>query len=490
LAYDPDAEKRKLLQAGIKEITRNKFRTFYKPHSGELTAAVGDFFFDIYKRVNVAQRLLQNAALSTPLKEIVVEACMDTTVRALKARLSPDAIEEQVKIQAPKEVVSRVEADLATFSAAFDEKLIMKVDRTYSLVLAFIQFVTFDFFSLIKKFDKYVSPKDMNYRPRCEPVKGTYVIQNIKDFLEISAPIDPEQDWITVLNLLKEYRGGVEVIPPNQWNNILVQLRRVQNANILPLIVRQIDKNPHWKSIVHRPDRPIAEAYLKSQKEQVQGGLKKIAKFQENDQILRLTKLVFGTVDIRNRLKHYSKDAHEMLLKKGTDGFIYTKELNYVDVFMLDYYKGDLQSLRDIFLIQGQWSSVAVSRTFSDTFQAALQVFEDIVAFDESLAANSRLGMRLKSVLDSRNQANIVLNTINDNARNLLVAMVPALEEVSQCLQELIEDRKKEASAKIVNWKALEAQSDLAVIQLLEESIQKLDNFTRIMRLFVPTNEK
>ncbi|MDR3334456.1 MAG: DUF5312 family protein [Treponema sp.] len=474
----------------MKEITRSKFRTFYKPHSEEFNAPVGDFFFDIYKRVNIAQRLLQNAALSTQLKEIVVEACMDTTVRALKARLSPDAIEEQVKTQPPKELVSRVEADLATFSAAFDEKLIMKVDRTYSLVLTFIQFVTFDFFSLVKKFDKYVSPKDMNYRPRCEPVKAAYVIQNIKDFLEIAAPIDPEQDWMMVLNVLKEYRGGVELIPLNQWNSILVQLRRVQNANILPLIVQQVDKNPHWKSMVSRPDKPIAEAYLKSQKEQAQGGLKKIARFQENDQITHLTKLVFGVTDIRNRLKHYSKDAHEMLLKKGTDGFIYTKEMNYVNVFMLDYYKGEIQSLRDIFLIQGQWSSVAVSRNFSDSFQAALQAFEDLVAFDESLATNSRLGARLKSVVDSRNQANIVLNTINDNALNLIVAVVPSLEGVSHCLQELVEDHKKEASTKIVNWKALEAQSELAVIQRLEESIQKLDNFTRIMRLFVPVNEK
>jgi hypothetical protein len=475
-----DMERKKLLSIVVRDINRSRHRKWYLMRRKELTDEVGAFFYELYRLSIHAGNSMQNAAESEQLKTLAVEFHMDEPLLALRDRLSSQAIEQRASSLTNEELSAQVERDITQFTTDFDMAFIENVNRYYNLLLAFSQFVVFDFSDLLKCFDPALSERDTVFQPKLRRIDAEKVIEIIKDFLEISYPLEENQDWATVLSLAAHYKENLG-ITLEDWKTILIELSSIQSTSILVLIVRHVDQDPDWKTIPRIPREHIAEAYLTVVIDTAKASLHTIIRTREQDKLERLLSAVFGQAELANRLHYYMAEDHEILLKSGMEGYRYFNELNYLKTFILDFYKKDIRELFDMFILRGQWGKANMNRQFTDSFHEVLADFEKLQEFDESLSMEGTFGVKLRSAMaKNKSQAPIILSTINDAAQKLIVTLTQSLAAVEALLKALYDDY--ESHSLIRNWDTLET-AGVPLEQRLSAVYQKLRDFVEALHL-------
>lgn len=485
---DPAAKKKRALKLIAKEISQNKHRKFYKPSAAEITPVAGAFFYDIYKAVSAAQGFMKNAAKSAMLKQITVEFFMSKELREVYGRLSPESIEERGKTQTPKELSQQLQEDLNTFSSAFSVNEMSTIDRCYNLIMAFANFASFDFFSLLKKIDSRIREHNFTYQPQYRYVNGKYLLENLKDFLDIPPFEATSDDWKTVLEILKKYKSGTNVIEPNQWKKLLATLQDVHRSGILVLMVRHIEQNPDWMRNFEVNDEYIVEAFMKSKKSEVQVCIDKIINDKRAGKRDALAKKLFGSADI-TRLQYYTNTNNEVFTRKNLEGFSYIAPLNYLKGFLVDHH--DVRELCDIFLIRGQWVSQDLSRQISQGLHELSDISEQLTAFDETLSDNGVNGTKLKNHINKSKMdktqithLKVVLTVINTEAKEMLNKALSTFTEVGSYLKNLSDDHAKTQPSLLVNWKEIESVSERPIAQRLELASKVIYDFVILLQLF------
>ncbi|MDR1421131.1 MAG: DUF5312 domain-containing protein [Treponema sp.] len=492
---DPEAGKKKLVKQLAKDLSGNRFARYYRAKSQEIDGSFGKFFFEVYKIISPAQILMQNAAKSAQLKQVTAEAFLDKNLLELRRRISAETIEADAKTVQIKDLAARVREDLTAFAAAFDSEHCAAIDRCYNLILAFSAFSAFDFFFVLKKFDANITERNFTYQPRFAPVRGEYLSEDLKDFLDISFAVDPDQDWKNAFRVLKIYKNGVDVAAADQWGRVLGQLREMRKSGILELMIRHIDGNPSWQYKPRLSDEHIALAYLESRRAEAKGAVDKIINVRQNAQIDVLAKTIFGSVEM-DRMKYYSEKNDAIYTKKNFDGFVHARALNYLRAFLMDHVKKDIRELCDILLVRGQWTAPALAQEMSESFHHIMGISDELVAFDDTFSDDGEKGGRLKAAIvkadRDKSQARyvtVILKSANEEAEELIQRTAQFLITVGKNLKSLIEDYQKSRRELIMNWKELEGASEIPLGQRMTGTYKKIYYFIQMMQFFAKPKE-
>ncbi len=487
---DLETGKKRLLKQISKELNKNKYSKFYRIKGEEVTPVFAKFFYEIYKVVSPAQVFLQNVGKSAQLKQVTIESFMDKKLMDLQDRISQESIAERAKTTATKELAKQLKNELVSLMAGFDSAKIKAVDDCYNLILAFYQFISFDYYFLLKKFDANLGERNFSYQPKFETIRAEYVSEDIKDFLEVVFAIDPDQDWKTALAVMKSYKGDIDVVDLNQWNKLMVLIREVKRTAILELMARHISKDPFWESTPKLPNEHIIDEFLLKKKTETESAIHKVLNDKRSAQIDQLAKAVFGTNDVE-RMKYYTDKNNEIFIKKGLDVFTHIQGMNYLKAFLLDYFKKDVRELCDLFLIRGQWSSLVLSQQMSESFHNIMEISDQILTFDEALSESGPNGSRLKAALvkadRDKGQAKyirIILKTANEEAQEMINNTAQALIVIGKNFKTILEDYQKNPKELIMNWKELEASSDEPIAQRIANVYKKIYYFVQLMQFF------
>jgi hypothetical protein len=492
---DPEAGKKKQLKQLVRELSKNKYSRFYRAKQEEIDGSLGKFFYEIYKTIAPAQVFLQNAAKSSQLKQAAAEAFLDKNLLEIRKRISAESIEERAKTTAIKDLSKQLGTEMTAFSTAFDSSRIEAVDQCYNIILAMVQFVSFDFFFLLKKFNPNIAERNFTTLPKFAPVRGEYLSDELKDFLELSFAIDPGKDWKNALRVLKTYKNGVDVVAADQWNRLLNNLREIQKSNILELMIRHIDKKPQWVSSPKIPDEHIAETYLEAMRAEARTAVEKIVNAKKDAQVTVLVKTIFGSAEI-DRAKYYTEKASEIYVKKNFDGFLFAAGINYLKAFLLDHFKKEIRELCDLLLIRGQWTAPVLSRQMSESFHQLMNLADELIAFDETLSENGENGSRLKASIikadRDKSQARyvtVILKSVNEEAQRLINTAAQALISIGKNLKNLLDDYQKTNRELIMNWKELESASEAPMAQRMADTYKKIYYFIQLMQTLSKNQE-
>jgi hypothetical protein len=490
-AKDPEAVIKRQLKHLAKELAGNKFARFYRAKSEEADGSLGKFFYDVYRIVAPAQVLLQNAAKSAQLKQAAVEAFFDKNLQELQARISPQVIVEQAKTVSLKELVGQLEGDLSAFSSAFDAARIDTSDSCYNLILDMVRFISFDYFFLLKKFDAHITERNFSYQPKFASVRGEYISDDIKDFLEISFAMEPDKDWKNALRILKIYKNGVDVVAPDQWTRILLVLKEVRKSGIMELMVRHINKNQLWQAEPLLSNEKIVSAYLEEKQAEAKNAVAQIVNAKKDSQVEALIKLIFGSGEIE-RTKHYTAKGSEIYVKKNFDGFVFASAVNYLKAFLLDHFKRDIRELCDLLLIRGQWVDASLSKSMSESFHRLMGLSDELIAFDETLSDTGENGSRLKAAIvkadRDKSQARyvvLILKSVNEKAQQLVVTAAQSLVGLAKGLKALIDDHEQGSRELLMNWKELETVSETPIAQRMTSTYKKIYCFVQVLQLLL-----
>jgi hypothetical protein len=484
---DAGSKNKRALKQIAKDLNQNKYRKFYTVKTGELTPAAGMFFYEVYKTVAAAQVFIKHAEKSGVLKQITMESVLDKELREIYDRIVPDSIEKRAKIISPHTLSQQAQDDLNSFSLGINAK-IHAIDQRYSLILAFISFVNFDFFSLLKKFDSRIRENQFSYTPQCRPMIGKYVVEHIKDFLELPSLDASPEEWQSVFEILKKYKSGKPVIDPIQWKRVLQALQDLRRSGILPLIVQYIEQNPEWRYTPQMIGEHIAEAYIKEKTAEVQGCLNHITGDKRIAKREALAKKLFGAADIV-RLQHYTPSNNETFINKNIEGFVYAPTLNYLKGFLTDH--GDLQELCDLFVIRGQWASPEASRQISQGQQNLTDIVEQLADFDAMVSDRGLYGSKLKLYLTKSNSdksqtagLKVTLGIVNGKAEELISQGVSVLTKTASYLKKMLDDYRLDKPKLLVNWKEIEGVSVRPLALRLEEGCAVVEQFLHLLQLF------
>jgi len=487
---DPDSEKKKILKSMGKDITRSRFK-FLRTKDNEALPGLARFFYEVYKVTAPAQLFLQNASSSGALRSFVIESYLSTEQKALAENLTESAIMELGKTMDLKNLQEKTQNDLTTFLAVFDAEKTREIDSAFNTLIAFANFVNFDFYFLLKKFDSSLPERSFSSKPKFESINAEYIADDISDFLEVFLPIDLEADWGRIFSALKEYRNA-DIIQADSWQKLLGPAAEIRRSQILDLVVRFLKKDPYWEVQPRYPNERIVEPFTQKLKAQIETLLHRINAEKRNAKIDEVSTLIFGTTVVV-RMKNYAEKANVVFAKKMLGGYTQVPALNYLKAYLMDYFKKDIREIVDILLIRGKWTTNVQSQQLSDSYHALLEVSNDIIAFDDSLGDDTDLGNRLRAALaksDRDKEQTKILRTmlkdINDKATALITKAAVNLIQIGRQLKSLIEDQTRVGRHEmIMNWKEIENAGARSLRAQLVDVYKKIFYMVQLLQNFV-----
>lgn len=260
----------------------------------------------------------------------------------------------------------------------------------------------------------------------------------------------------------------------------------------LLLIVRHIDKDPSYVPRVYSSHERIVEDHLTKIKSQAEITLQKIMKEKRSKKIDALLMKVFDTTAV-SRMKNYTEKANIAFSKKMLGGYIYVAPANYLKAFLLDYFKRDIKNLVDILLIRGKWATQVASQQLSESFHAIMDISAQLIEFDDSLSEEGVKGQTLKSLLAKsdrdKNSVTVLRRTlgeINESVLRMITDTASNLIIMGRSLKTILEDSgKKKGMEMIINWKELEASSDMDLRAEISAIYKKIYYFVQLLQFFV-----
>ena len=486
---DPSRERKKLLKQ-IGKILKKHKQKFYRPKGEQAQPPLARFFFELYKVLGPAQVLIEHADSSGLLRTIVIESHLPKQLGELRDHFTEDYIRERLKEVDTKQLSSEIKDEMITFFSAFDAKKVKEIDAAYQQLSIFLDFVHYDFYFFLKKFDSSLQERNFTATPKFEAINGEYVSDDLKDFLEVSLPLTAELDWDRILDMLKEYRG-MEVVARPAWKKMLGQLRDVLKSGVLELVIRHIDEDPYFKASAKVSRDRIVEPYLNKLKAQTEITIQKILQEKRNARIDHLLKLIFGTSAI-SRMKNYTEKANTAYAKRLMGGFTHVAPMNFLKAFLLDYFKKDIREIVDLLLIRGQWSTNLMSQQLSECFHELMQISDQVIQFDDALADDGELGMKLKKLSgrperDQGGQKLLqqMMKEINGRAQRMINDTAQNLISIGKNVKLVIEDyRLAPHHEVIINWKEIEIAAGFPITERMTELYKQIYYFVQLMQMY------
>jgi hypothetical protein len=484
---NPDRAKKRIIKRMTKALAANRYGKFFRTRSGEAAPDMAQFFYSIYKVVAPAQALLQNAAQSTQLKICTVATFLDMKQLDILKQLSGESMENRATETEGGLLARQAQGEFEELSRAFDAGRTNAINECYSLILILHKFVVYDYYFLLKKFDSQLAERSFSKKPVFNPLRGEAVVEELKDFLELTGGLDPNRDWDAPLRALKEFRG-TEVIDAKLWNKLLLQIRDVVQSGIFEMIIRFIEKNPDWTWESHAPGGDIVGAYLEMIRRETFERLDLIASSKRNALIDSHAAVVFGN-DRVNRLKYYTELGGEIYKKKNFSGFVHAKALNYLIVFLTDG-KSEIQNIYELILIRGQWVSTALCLPLSESLRLIAVFPGRITELDEMVSERGIYGNKLKTAIAKVDREkslarsiNINLEAVNREAKQILNDAIFNLSVLGDGLKDILEDRRKVSGTIILNWDELESFSETDLEGRIAVALDKLTNMLELLRV-------
>ena len=481
-------EKANMLKQIGKELSQNKYARFFRIRSEEVDTSFSSFFFSLYKTIYPIKIFMQDEKNLDNLQKLIVESCMDASIIDIVNRLDTPALDAKAKTMQPAELVSSIQADVNSLISRFDESRIAAVNRRYEIAAALGQFVNFNFPGFFKKFDSHFADGSFIIEPKFQPIKLILIVNEIGEFLTVTQPLKPEDDWAGLLGLMKKC-ADQDVVEPEKFLAMIKTLREIHTSKIMELMVQYTVRNPVWQWKPRVYHGTIGEEWLEDRKAEADKYIGQINNARKNVQISAMTKEIFESTDLI-RMEFYTPKQGEIYRRKELDSFIYAEGLNYLKAFLDDYVDKEIKELSDILLIRGQWTNNVMSREMSESLYAVLEAKKPIDSIDVVLSDDGGDGSRLRAAMlridRDKTQAryiNSIIGKNNDEALEVINDAVQHLISIGKHLKNLMEDNQKKHPELIINWRELNLVSKEPMPQRMVMNFKRINYFIQLMHL-------
>lgn len=487
---NPEAEKKRKLKLIAKNISKTKYHNFYKPGSVELMAPFGKLIYDIYKIISPAQTLFRNTQNPAIFKRQIINYVLSENQLSLLEQLDEQKILEMSRQVSIEQLQQKVEQNLQDFTNAFDETRANQAENLYKSFNLFKDFCEFDYYMILKKYDSSYKEFNFNALPRLEKVNAEYIVDDIKDLLEVAYAItNPNIEWSTLFNMLKDTQTR-EIVSLGNWKKIIAKMNSLKSARTLDLIIQHISQDPSYETNVSSSFESILEPYLDKIENDTRNLLAKIATEQKESKTSSLCIQIFGTSDPQS-LKYFVPSFNAPLEKKNLSTLEYTEALNYLKTFLVEYVKKTIREYYEVIVIRGQWDAT-MSAPMSNAYQELLKTSDEITSFDEMFSEEGAMGLKVKTLLPktahdagAENIINRVVSDANEQSRGYIIQCTQDLITIGKTIKQLLEDYNLPKHVIVQNWKELEKFIEEPMKDYCVNIYKKIYLFVQLMQSYL-----
>lgn len=485
---DPDAVKRRMLKSIAKDLSKSKYH-FYKNSSHEIDPSFPKFFHEIYKVISPAQLMFENTTPNA-IKSLVINTTLSDKQKENLTYFEAEYIEKLSRTVPIKELGDEIHKKFDEFSSEFDNTKVIKIDNLYTKLVLFSNFCKFDFYFLLKKFDSSLREHNFNLPPKFQQINGSYIVEDMKNFIAVAWPLPFDQDWEDMFKLLKALKG-VEPIAPSAWKKVLNRIKNLKEKNILEMMIQLISQNPGYRDTYKSEEYHILDDYILQTKKTIDETLSDLEARQIAGKVDSLASQIFGTASV-TPLRNYNETEADIYERKSLGSFAYATPLSYLKLFLLEYTKKEVRELSDIILVRGEWTNPALAKPMSEAYHQLLGVSESISALDDRLADNSDLGTKLKTLLprterdkEARNIISMILRDANNEAARCILLATKNLVIYAKNLKMALEDFVKFPKSELVmNWRDLDHFAEGNLKNMCIDVYKKIYMFASLMQNF------
>ena len=485
---DPDKEKKKLLKDIRKEL--KKHNKFFKLRGDSIQPALGKYFHEIYQVVGPAQVFLENINKSGVIKRAFIVSFMNEKQLDILDNLSEESLRKRGESVEVKKLVPVVKEELVQLFSLFDMNLVKTINSLYTNLLYFQDFINYDYYFLLRKFDSMMPEREFQYIPKFEELSGEYVLEDLKDFNILLPLLDENADWESIFKILKTYRN-IDIISLPGWKKVLQKKKELSKNGLLDLLIKLLDEDPYYTVKVNKNSEEIVEPYLNEVRVKAEKTMKGIINEKKARQIDSLLLSVFNRTDIF-RTKFYTEKSNLTFQKKVMSGFIYVDPINCLKAYYLDYFKTHTRKVVDLLLIQGKWSTNLLSQQFSESFHELMALSDELLSFDEALSDEGAYGNRIKKSIRTADRDSLAMNAlisalddVNNHARDILNRSANGLITIGKNLKNALNDHKKNSGELVVNWRELETYADFNIEEELGKHYKQIYYLVQLLQNYV-----
>lgn len=484
-SQDADADKKRQLKNISKRLAKSKFKNFYKFSGNEILPPLGKQFYDIYKAIYPVQAMFNAIQNPNMLKHIVISFSLPDNIKTLEESLSEENIRKLAKEIPIANLSKQANERLSTFSDYFTLEKITEIDYLYKQLIALKTVATYDYYFFLKKFDKSIRENDFTSLPHFEKVNAEYLADDLKDYIESVWDIPFDAEWTNLFKLLKSFKG-TEPISLGLWKRLVSRLYAIRMSGAMEMIIQLASGNPSYVPNIQSQNTSIIEPYLDKIKNDVEKTINELVESEKTAKTNDFASQLFGDVEI-NQIKNYTDALKPTFERKGLKYYLNYQALNYMKTFLIEIVKKDLREYYDLVIVRGEWSTQSLCTPFSDCYNSLLNLSDKITSFDNELAEDAAIGIRIKTMLPkterdsvSKNSINRLVNDANETAYNLIMEGLRCIITIGKIVKSLVDDCSKTKPELVTNWKALEHYADNSVKNISVALYKKIYLFTSL----------
>lgn len=486
-AKDPEAAKKKQLKNIIKELSKSKYH-FYKASSHEVQPAFAKTFYDIYKAVAPAQAMFQNTNPKA-LKNVVIMASLSDHQKSLIEEMTEESINQMARTMKIADLKKKIKADSDQLASEFDSAKITSIDSLYTNLVIFMHFCQFDFYFTLRKFDNTLKERDFSSLPHFAPINGSYVVEDIKNFISVAWTVPFTANWNDVFQLLRGIKG-VEPVTMSTWKKILSLLSDIKERRIFEMIVQLLMENPDYSENLKMEEYHIVDEYISSIKKQASATIENVQKRQHEGKVDSFLTQIFGNSSVQP-LKYYNEAGSAPLERKNIGSLVWQAPLSQLKQFLVEYTKKEIRELSDILLVRGEWTNQQMATPMSEAYHELLEISEKVLQFDEEMSDERAYGLKIKTLLpradrdkESRNTLTLTLKDANNIAAELLISATKSYVIYAKNLKIALEDFVKNRPELILNWKELDHFAENRLKDMCIDVYKKIYLFVSLIQSY------
>lgn len=481
--------------------------------NGELLPNFGEAIYSLYKNCRILDDLF--SVTLTP-NDIQRKFRFESQLIMTGYSPSEQEIIETLSYEARKAAVMAAAGDTREENRIYEsqrkmhEKLIRSLneenfrnmDREILQLRQLVDFCQINFLPVLQLFDGNFIPGDMNYAPKYGVVPIGKVGNALEDIYYQASGLRLTNGIANAVIGLATLRAGGNLSDERRdyylsaIRKLAFTLNRIVPVNRLKVLIQYAKNDDQYEPRVSSYKGSPKQEFANMMSEKFSVDEKRIKSELQDAQIERELSSLFNGSELLTS-QYYSNEQNAVLRANLSVSFKYVFPFRILKTFVRVYLPENVKNLLNDLVIEGFFVNPNYKKTFSETVYACLGIEEAIQKFEDSFLNDhpNSIAVLQGYIKDSHKdkdfykKAEMMVNRINDEAKEILQHQCSELMSLYKVIGELLEDSKKSSGEIIENLKVTMMSSrHREDSSFLEQHYPTWRTFFNIMKNYVIIN--
>lgn len=504
-----DYQKRKQLKAIENEIKQIK-PAIYR-NDGVILPGFAVIIFQMYKSVLPLKKLLLNTIcskdirLSTKYIDKIIEEAFSAEQKEIKENLSVSARRSAVEFCTKPEFEKRLQDQRKIFTSfikSLQTKKIQDVSSQIEKLLAFFDFLNFNFNKMLTVFDRafepYIGKDEIMEVFNFQYADSKIVLNEILDLNFLLSNISIDENLLNGFLMLNASLPEEMRLPDDKiriyLKELVFVLDKTLGKNTLLNLIRLIKGLPDFEDKTSlAPTKPALEEYIERTTASFQSDTKKLAKLRQDGEMTTLISAVFGNSGLLSFIG-YTEEMNARIQALSTFSFDWITPMEVIKTFTVLYFEKIIKPFLREVMVEGYFQDKNFQSALGVSYYYCENLYKKFDDFERLLDVKSPYGLNvingylaeLEKGGDFKKQLSRILDHINLSAKKLIEESGKHYFELFKYCELLSQDSKKSLPVHVTNIRALSVSlKNKDNFVEFEKNIKKFAGFVEILKNYI-----